>query len=565
MTEQRIVRRWIAQVATVSTFAAITFLAIGPDWSEAQGQEKQKTKAPPVIVVQKKKSANPMAKARPVPGVGQKLEVAALAKLIDAEINRQLKAEAIPASPKADDAEFHRRVYLDLVGVVPPVDKTVAFLESTDPKKREKLVEELLSDERFGKSMAETWLLCMVPRESTNRLLIQAPFHKWLAEKFNANERLDKVVFDLLTAVGSQDDNGAITYWVANNTVDKRTDNITRMFLGIQLECAQCHNHPFTDYKQNDYWGVAAFFMNVRVQTDAKQAAKKGGSITIVEGNAVAKGKKAALPDSAKIVPAKFLAGEEAKIEKEPARPVFAKWATSPSNPYFAKAMVNRFWYHLFGRGLVNPVDDMHDDNPPTHPELLAALTEQLKANDFDARYLIRAIIATDAYQRTAKPNDKNLEDRTWYSHRQPRVLTPEQLHDSIFSVVGQVAKKAPEGVPAKKGPPPNTRDNFLAFFRIENADPLEYQTGIPQALRLMNSGPSNATNRVVEESVTAAKNDPAKTIENIYLRVYARRPSADETSRMMQYIEKAGVQPRVAYTDMVWAMLNSSEFVLNH
>jgi len=275
--------------------------------------------------------------------------------------------------------------------------------------------------------------------------------------------------------------------------------------------------------------------------------------------------KKAALPESAKIVPAKFLQGAEPKIDKEPARPVFAKWATAPDNQYFARAMVNRFWHQLFGRGIVNPVDDMHDDNPPTHPELLAALTEQFKTNDYDVRYLIRSIVATDAYQRTSKPNEKNADDRTSYSHRMPRVLSPEQLHDSLFAVVGQTAKKAPEGVPAKKGPPPNSRENFLNFFRIDNADPLDYQVGIPQALRMMNSAPSNATNRVVDEALAAGKSDPAKAIEQIYLRVYARRPSAEETERMMQYLQKAGGVPRLAYGDMVWAMVNSSEFVLNH
>ncbi len=160
------------------------------------------------------------------------------------------------------------------------------------------------------------------------------------------------------------------------------------MFLGVQLQCAQCHNHPFTDWKQTEYWGMAAFFMKTKLTMNPQMAAKKGVPVGITEAVVKKGGKKQALPDSAKIVPAKFLQGEAPKLNRvEPYRPVLARWITSPNNPFFARAMVNRFWYDLFGRGIVNPVDDMHQDNPPTHPELLAMLAEQFKSSGFDVKY----------------------------------------------------------------------------------------------------------------------------------------------------------------------------------
>src|SRR5581483_5588314 len=287
------------------------------------------------------------------------------------------------AGPRADDAEFLRRAYLDLVGVIPTAEKAQAFLDSTDANKRAALIDELLADPRFGHQIAETWAGLLLPHDSNNRRLSEVPFVQWLTEHFNSNQPLNQLVKDLLVATGNQDENGAVTFYVANPTVDKMTDNVTRMFLGVQLQCAQCHNHPFTDYKQTEYWSMAAFFMKTKLTASPNAAAKKGVAPGIVETDK-ARGKKQQLPESAKVVPAKFLRGEQPKlVESEPYRPVLAKWVTSPDNPFFARAMVNRFWYQLFGRGLVTPVDDMHADNAPAHPELLATLTEQLKLHDF--------------------------------------------------------------------------------------------------------------------------------------------------------------------------------------
>jgi len=557
------------QVLPLVGFTTLALAVLTADWTAAEAQEvKARPKAAKKTSEGRKKSDEKSTTARAVPGAGKKLDAAALTKLIDAEVNRRLKEEGVPASAQADDAEFYRRVHLDLVGTIPTTEKVVAFLESKDANKRSKAVEELLSDARFGKFYGEIWAGMMMPRESNNRRLSNVPLQNWLAGEFNKNVPVNKLVHDLLIATGDQDTNGAVTYFIGNPSVDKITDSVSRMFLGVQLQCAQCHNHPFTDWKQKEYWGMAQFFMKVRAD-NPNQSAKKGVAPGITESNKAAN-KKNALPESAMRVNAKFLGGLEPTMPASPPyRPVLADWMTSANNPFFARAMVNRFWHHLFGRGLVNPVDDMHENNEPSHPELLTALTEQFKANDFDLRYLMRAVCNSEAYQRTSRPVSSNAEDRELYSHRQVRAMLPEQLFDSVVTVIGQdkVGKRGPAAPAGKKGGGQGTREQFVNFFLVvEEPDVTAYQSGIPQALRLMNSAFTNNVQGALSQAIkNAGGNEPAKVVEQIYLTGLSRRPTADESRRMVEFVRNHAGGAPAAYSDMLWAILNTSEFVLNH
>jgi hypothetical protein len=547
-------------------FAALVFASVAFDQEEAQAQEaptpKTKTKAA------KKADFTPKSKNLPVADSltgGKKIDTVALAKLIDQEISKRIKSEGAKSAGLSTDEEFIRRVHLDLVGVIPTADKVTAFLSNKDPQKRAKLIDDLLADSRFGHSLAEAWAINMIPRESNNRLLKQKPLEDWFADHFNKNTPLDKIVYDLITVTGEIDKNPAGTYFVANPTVDKITDNVTRMFLGVQLQCAQCHNHPFTDWKQTEYWAMASFFMKTRVQGSAKGAAK-GGAVPSISENNKAPNKKGGLPESAKIVPAKFLQGEQPKLNAaEPYRPTLAKWMTSAENKFFARAMVNRFWFQLYGRGIVNPVDDMHDDNAATHPALLATLTEQLKLHDFDLKYLIRSICNSEAYQRSSiSAADAASIDLELYVRREMRVMAPEQMFDSLTTILGNAGRPETKDKAAKKGGPVTARDNFINFFRVEESNPLEYQNGIPQALRMMNSAFTNKT-EAIAATITKGTKTPTDAIERIYLTALSRRPTAAETERLTTYATRAGSTPRTAYGDILWALLNSSEFVLNH
>ena len=482
---------------------------------------------------------------------------------IDQLIAARLKAEKVPASPRADDAEFMRRVYLDITGVIPTAEEATAFLDSKDPNKRRKLIDELLASPKFGRHMADIWQELLLTRNSDNRRLQPAPFVKWLEDSFNANKPWDKFVTDLVTASGPQDQNAAVTYFLSNATPDKVTDNVTRNFLGVQLQCAQCHNHPFTRWKQTEYWGMAAFFMKVRPD-NVNRTARTGNTPGVTEA-AGPRGRGQRLPDSAKIVPARFLQGEEPKLRtSDPYRPVLAQWLTSSKNPFFARAMANRVWGQLFGRGLVNPVDDMHDGNPASHPELLKELADGFAASGFDVKGLFRTICNSEAYQRTSRPVEGNEDaDASLYSRMAIKVFMAEQLYDSLTQVAGTTRVIERPGRPAAgRGVPRGPREQFVNFFRVdEGADPTEYQAGIPQALRLMNSPQTSSANLV--NSLVRSNKNPEEAIAQLYLATLSRRPRPQELERLLAHVKKVGA--RDGYSDIAWALLNSSEFTLNH
>lgn len=508
----------------------------------------------PAAVVPAPKSSEPIKLA-------PRLSVAQLSAKIDQHVAKRLAEDKIPASPVASDAEFLRRVYLDIVGVIPTVDEARAFLDDQDPAKRIKLIDKLLASEKFGEHFADIWQSMMLPRDSANRRLAADPIVSWLKKNFNENKTWDKLVAELLTSEGSQDKNGAVTFFLANQTPDKFTDQTTRLFLGVQLQCAQCHNHPFTSWKQAEYWGMAQFFMKVRPD-NVNKAAKAGNSPGISE---TGKG-KAKLPEGAMTVPAKFLQGEQPKLDTgAPYRPVLAQWMTSANNPFFAKAMVNRMWQHFMGRGIVNPVDDMHENNAPTHPALLAELSEQFKSSGFDLKDLIRTICNSQTYQRSSKAASEVDTAGVLFAHMAIKPFTPEQLYDSLTQVVGP-APRGQQAVNKKmqvRGQGNSPRLQFVNFFMAdEGADPTEYQAGIPQALRLMNSPQFNRPSGLLEQATKAAKS-PAEVIEYLHLGTLSRRPTADETKRLVEYVSKNDTKQ--AYGDILWALLNSSEFTLNH
>jgi hypothetical protein len=330
------------------------------------------------------------------------------------------------------------------------------------------------------------------------------------------------------------------------------------------LQCAQCHNHPFTSWKQTEYWGMAAFFS--KVKADNPKNAKKGGDNTKI-GVSEGPGRQAKdfLPESAKRVPAKLLGGPELRLDpREPYRPVLAKWLTAPENPFFARALVTRTWAHLFGRGIVHPVDDMLPENEPSHPELLDALARHIaKPGGFDVKYLVKAICLSDTYQRTSKPTTENKSDVALFSHMRMKVLSPEQLFDSLAQVTGNVGGRgAPRIKGAGKGAVVGARGQFVNFFLAggDSASPVDYEAGIPQALRLMNSPIANNPNVARRIVGASAKSDEA--IENIYLAALSRRPTAEEKPILLDYVANA-TSPGMAYSDILWAVLNGSEFTL--
>jgi hypothetical protein len=491
-----------------------------------------------------------------------------LARLIDQAIEQKARAEKVTLSPQTSDAEFLRRLYLDLTGKVPTPEKASTFLDSKDPNKRAKLIDELLASKEFGARMADVWQALLLPRNTeTRRLLGLFPnLVTWMTEQFNGNAGWDKIARGIITSSGEVNKTGPTVYWLANGTADKATDNVTRMFMGVQLQCAQCHNHPFTGYKRDDYWRTAAFFLNVQPSGNPRQVVRNGGNISISEVTG-RPNRRRRLPESAKIMPAKFLGGDAPKLRaSEPARPVFADWLTSPKNPFFARAMVNRTWGQLLGRGFVSPVDDMHDNNPVSHPELLDEMSRQFAASGFDVKHLVRAICNSQTYQRSSKPAGNNLEAAPeLFARMTVRPLTPGQLYDSLNAVMGGAPARGPAarigGAAARFGGTP--REAFITFFGIEDgADPTEYQAGIPQVLRLMNAPQLNRATAIAP--ILRSGKPQAEIVEQLYLRVLSRRPTTEEAERIAGFLQKNRDDMRQAYAGVLWALMNSSEFALN-
>ncbi len=506
-----------------------------------------------------------LSQVKPTLPAGQKLTASQLASHLDKLILARLQAEQVDPSPRCSDEEFLRRVYLDITGKIPTSEKAVAFLDSKEPNKRAKLIDELLESKDYGRHMADIWQALLLPRDSDNRRLMTYYPHlvSWLDEKFNKNVPWNVMTREFLTASGDVDKNGPVIYWLAQNTPDKVTDNVSRMFLGIQLQCAQCHNHPFTDWKQDEYWGMAAFFLNVRPTGNPKAAAKNNETVGVAESPKAKRGKRNNLPESAKILPPRFLQGEQAKLRPTDARrPALAEWMISPKNPFFGKAMVNRLWGQFFGRGIVNPVDDMHAANPPSHPELLADLEQQFIANGYDVKYLIRAICNSETYQRSSKPHGSNADvGPELFARMAIKPLTPEQLYDALTQLTGDERRPGIRNRATMRPGIGGPREAFVAFFSAEDgADPTEYHTGIPQVLRLMNSPQFNSGSlaRLARSGLSHEE-----IVEKLYLSVLSRRPTAEEKDRISGYMARSR-DSREAMAGVLWALMNSSEFALN-
>jgi hypothetical protein len=513
-----------------------------------------------------------------------------LAAAIDKEIDKKLAEAKIPASPIADDAEFLRRVYLDLTGKIPSYEQTLAFLASKDPYKRSKLIDQILASEAFGHHFASVWTDLLVKRDfDNNKNLKTDKFEHWLAEQFNKGEPWDKIVKAMMTADGKEADNPAVFFTLANQdnnqpAASKLVGATGNLFMGIQIQCAECHVHPFTGkWKPSDFWGMAAFFGHTRIEREGADKKGKGGTAIVKEidsdkemkknkkdkAPAVLSGAQIAIPDPTNAkktvgtAKAKFFESSEPKLaDKGPYRPAIADWVTSSKNPYFAPAMVNRTWAHFFARGFVNPLDDMKADNKPSHPAALKLLSDEFAGLGYDLKFLVRVICNTQTYQRTSRPTGENASDENLFSHMPVKVMNADMLLDSIaIATHANLAKggEAPKGK-AGRGQGPGGLRTFFDVVEYDD-DPKEYAYGIPHVLKMMNT---NVTNSAYEAAAKIAKSAGSKPriIDDIYLTVLSRKPSPAESKRMQEFVAKQGESR--GYGGVFWALLNSAEFVCN-
>lgn len=486
-----------------------------------------------------------------------------LAVVIDRAIQQKLDQAKIPPSSIADDAEFLRRVCIDITGSVPTVERAIAFLDNKDPDKRAKLIDELLARPEYARHMTDIWKDLLIPNTAASARRKHEPIIQWLNRAFTENKPFNQMAREVLASSGLQEENGAVTFYITHESVDQITDRVARVFLGVQIQCAQCHNHPFNDWKQDEYWGLAAFF------TKAKSAYTRASGKEQYGLTEMPKDPKARallmLPPSLKQVPPTFLRGAKATLPNDgPYLPTLAEWLASKDNPYVAKAAVNRVWQQLFGRGFVDPVDDLSPEKKPSHPELLNDLAKAFADGGFDLKALIRDICLSQTYQRTGKPTENNRADTTLFSHMAVKVQSPHQLFDSMENVFQLADRKLGESSSQSNLDAVKGRGGFVGFFTGEDdATPIEYQAGIPQALYLMNS----KNHYRISKSATAIANQrgkPDAIIETCFLATLSRRPTADETKLFAAHFAK-GSDVRTSTQDLLWVLLNSTEFLSNH
>jgi hypothetical protein len=486
-------------------------------------------------------------------------DAAEVAALIDRHVETRLKAERVTPAELADDAEFLRRVYLDLHGVIPTSEQADRFLADTRTDRRARLVDALLDDPRYGEHLADVWQGYLISPLADDRRVRSDQLRKWLAERFNS-KTWDRITTELLTATGKLDDNPAVSYLfegrLPRNVADL-TDLTSRYFLGVRLSCAQCHDHPFVAWKQQEFWGMAAFFTQVQTPGKPKLVYTVGikdyPELTL---NSLKDG----APDGFQSRPPTFLGGDSPPADRQTTnRAALAAWLTSAKNPYFARAMANRTWWRLIGRGLVNPVDDMHTANEASHPELLDLLAKRFAESGFDHKYLTRAIVSSRAYQRTSRAVEAGDKQTALFGRMSARVLSAGQLYDSLVAILGTPARKG-------GGPQADARAEFVQFFSDDgDPNPTAYRRGIPHLLRQMNSEQFAGRNVPALATRVARSGRSADDVAgDLFLTILSRRPTADEQKLLRDHVTRAG-SLETAARELAWALLMTSEFTLNH
>ncbi len=506
-----------------------------------------------------------------------------LANKIDYFLAAHWKAEKVESAPLADDAEYLRRLYLDLIGRIPSRDEARTFLEDRTPDKRERLVRRLLEEGKHVEHFVNVWRDLLIPETNNDNVQGQLTnFNDWLRKQFSQNVPYDRMVRDLLTVpfgservrsrrmmrnapptppisggVGGAAAPSAQAFYLAK---DAKPENLAastaRLFLGVSIECAQCHDHPFASWTRQHFWGFAAFFAGL--QRDAEN----NGAIREVFDRRDIK-----IPGSLASAEARFLDETQPRWKYNVgARATLADWLTGADNPFFARATVNRLWAHFFGMGLVEPVDDFRPGNAPSHPELLDELARQFAVHRFDLRYLLRSITASRAYQLTSA-GPASLSPRL-FAHMAVKGLSPEQLFDSLAIATGYR--------PPSTSRPPNPaasdpRAEFLV--RFAGGQPrTETQRSIQQALMLMNGQFIADATRLKDGAVLSSiaddrSLDTAGKVEALYLATLSRKPTTKEARRFVKYVDEGGSNKdaKPALADVLWTLLNCAEFSHNH
>jgi hypothetical protein len=501
---------------------------------------------------------------------------------IDDLVFANLRQLGVPPSPLCDDATFLRRVSLDIAGRLPTVEETDAFMAAKEPDKRDRVIESLLGSPDYADFFANKWTaLLKNKRDDAADITANFAFHSWMRDSLLANKPYDQILREILGSTGTIVSNPPVAWYKRVKEPNQQLEDVAQLFLGVRMQCAQCHHHPFERWSQHDYYSLSAFF----TQIGRKPTAIAGEDLIFHKrGIAQAENKKTRQP----VKPA-ALGGPALDIAPdEDPRLRLADWMGAKSNPFVAKSLVNRYWKHFFKRGLVDPEDDIRDTNPATNPELLDALAKHFLDSGFDLKAVVRVITRSSTYQLSEMPNAHNAVDRQNFSHWYPKRMSAEVLLDAIDQLTGAKSDYAdlPAGTRAISLPDNsyNRASPFLKVFgRPEGASVCECErvqsSSLAQSLHLMNAADVKAkltaSGGRAERLAKATAPDREK-IRELYLAAFSREPRAGELQTNEAYLAKprtdAQGKPldplkarRDAFEDILWALINTKEFLYNH
>jgi hypothetical protein len=491
---------------------------------------------------------------------------------IDRHVFGKLRLLGLPPSGLADDATFLRRVTIDVAGRLPTAAEARAFAADADPDKRDRWLDRLLAGPDYAAAFATKWSVVLRNKRDADNAELSKPgtyaFYEWLRQALEENRPYDRIVRGILTASGEMSENPPVAWFRAVKANETRVEDVAQLFLGQRIQCAKCHHHPFDRWSQADYYRLLAFFAQVGEKPGYSSAESRlfhKGSAAVVEH-----------PKSkAKLTPAGLAAAAPEIAPADDPRPVLVDWMADPDNPFFARALVNRYWRHFFGRGIVDPEDDMRATNPPANPALLDALADHFVTHGYDLEDLVRTICRSNAYRLDSRPNDDNLDDRQNFSRFYPRRLQAEVLADAVDTVAGSVTRYSgvPAGVRAMELPDADFSSPFLEVFgRPKGESACECERGsdanLSQGLHLLNS--KELSDKFAAGGGRAARlagekdRDRAAKIEDLYFTAFARGPTAEEAEFVGGYLAGKN-DAKEAWEDVLWSLVNSKEFLFNH
>jgi hypothetical protein len=508
-----------------------------------------------------------------------------LGEFIDQQIRQGWQDNEIEPSAAATDEEWVRRIYLDLLGRIPTMAEARTFLADESPRKRSVLTEELLEHEDYVRNFTTVWSNNCIGRGAPQRVS-RTGMEKFFREAFARNRPWNEIVVDIVTASGHYEENGAVNYTLAQmQNADEGvqlTAMTARLFLGLQVQCTQCHNHPFNKWQQDQFWEYNSFFRQVgkidhrkldpntgRMVDDYSEVVWQefSGPVYYEKRSGVM---QVAYPrfEGLEVDPG---VGVDRRVE-------FGKLITQSVDgapPQIAQAMVNRTWSHFFGYGFTRPVDDMGPHNPASHPDLLDRLSREFVASNYDVKELIRWIVSSEAYALTSQFNDKNKIDDPGagevplFSHMYLKSMQAEQMYDSLI-VASNAHKSGQGGWGAQEEQRRRWMQQFVvAFENDENDESTTFNGTIPQALMMMNSelmekACSVERGSFLFESMSSPGNE-AQKIQELYLAALSRNPTKSEIGKVQKMLKSYGNQKLMGYQDLFWALLNSNEFVFIH